>query len=123
MKDMFLGMRKNLKPDCPLIAYTVNPDFDLHRNSFTKYGITVFSEERIDGGYKAKGEFVTDPPTPIEAFRWDAGVYEWAAAQAGLKQFKWHPIEVPEVEVDRHAEDFWRDFRSNCIAIGFSCFA
>ena len=121
MRDMFVGMQQNMKLGGRLVAYTVNPDFDMNKSSFTKYGITVFSEARIEGGFLAKGVFVTEPPTPIEAYRWDSDVYEWAAREAGLKNFKWHALEVPVGDFAERGPDFWRDFQDNCIAVGFSC--
>ena len=121
MKEMFVGMKKNLKSGGRLVAYTVNPAFDMHKANFTKYGITVFSETEIDGGFLANGEFVTDPPTPIQAYRWRANVYEWAAAEAGFVDFKWHPLEIADGDLAERGPEFWQEFRSNCIAVGFSC--
>jgi SAM-dependent methyltransferase len=118
---MFRSAYDNLIQGGRLVAYTVNPEFTLNKPNSTKYGITVLREEPEGDRYVCDAEFVTDPPTPVRWFRWSQATYEWAAAEAGFRDFVWYPSEVAPEDIARYGETYWRDFHDNCLVIGLIC--
>jgi len=63
LEKMFKVVARNMVPGGKLIAYTVDPGFELQRGNFTKYGVHVLSEEAHAGGFRHHAEFVTQPPS------------------------------------------------------------
>ena len=75
---MFQKVYDNLGTDGRFVAYTTNPAFNLSHSNFTKYGFTIKNEILQEDRYEFHAEFVTDPPTPVTAYRWNQPTYEWA---------------------------------------------
>ena len=57
----------------------------------------------------------------IECFGWNKSVYEEAVKEAGLKNFSWHPIEIPPQAIEDYEADYWQDFCDNNLIIALSC--
>ena len=121
MLQMFQHAYDNLAQDGRLVAYTVNPAFDLRNSNFTKYGVTVTSETMEEDRYVLKGLFVVDPSTPVTVYRWSQPVYEWALKKAGFRQFAWHPSEVSPEDLEKYGKEYWQNFYDNCLNIGLIC--
>lgn len=118
---MFSNIRNNLVENGRLVAITVNPDYSLEKSNTTKYGFKVLSQEFISEGFYSEGEFQTQPPSVIKYYGWSRDTYEWAAKEAGLKNFSWHSLEIPQSAIEKYGQDYWYDFLDNCGAIGLSC--
>lgn len=118
---MFRSAYDNLVEGGRFVAYTVNPEFTLHKPNCTKYGITVVREEPEGDRCVCDAEFITEPPTPFRYFRWSQATYEGVIKEAGFRAFLWHPSEVAPDDIARYGEADWRDFHANCLVIGLVC--
>ena len=78
MRHIFQKVYDNLGTDGRFVAYTTNPAFNLSHSNFTKYGFTIKNEILQEDRYEFHAEFMTDPPTPVTAYRWNQPTYEWA---------------------------------------------
>ena len=121
MKKMFKAVANNLKPSGRLVAYTVEPDFQLAKGNFTNYGVNVLTEESWHEGFRHQAEFVTNPPSPFTFFRWSHQDYETAMAEAGLSEVSWQKPMLLESDIKRYTPGFWDTFQNNCLQTGLSC--
>ncbi|MCU1718138.1 class I SAM-dependent methyltransferase [Pseudomonas sp. 5P_3.1_Bac2] len=121
LQKMFQAVARNLKPGGRLVAYTVEPDFQLSQGNFTTYGVHVRTEEPWQGGFRHQAEFVTTPPSPFTFFRWSRQDYEQAIAAAGLSQVHWQKPLLLESDIKRYTPGFWDTFQNNCLQTGLNC--
>ena len=121
MLRMFQKVYDNLGTEGRFVAYAANPAFTLSHSNFTKYGFTIKSEILDGDRYEFHAEFMTDPPTPVSAYRWNQPTYEWAIKEAGFREFAWHPSEVSPEDLERHGKEYWQDWYNNCWCIGLVC--
>ncbi|MGK7893332.1 MAG: class I SAM-dependent methyltransferase [Xenococcus sp. (in: cyanobacteria)] len=119
--SMLVSVRKNLEEEGRFVAVTTNPDFKMSQSNTTKYGVTVTKQESIPQGYYYEIEFHTSSPFTIQCFGWNRSVYEEAVKEAGLKNFSWHPIEIPPHAIEDYGADYWQDFCDNNLIIALSC--
>ncbi|HEY4143636.1 class I SAM-dependent methyltransferase [Pinirhizobacter sp.] len=118
---MFRSVARNLKPGGRLVAYTVNPTFDLAKGNFTAYGVHVMDQTDLEGGARHRGHFMTDPPSPFTFHRWSAQAYATAAAAAGLSPPVWKLPCVEEADRLGRSGDYWTVFETNCLQAAFEC--
>jgi toxoflavin synthase len=111
----------NLEEGGRFIAVTIDPKFDLSRSNWAKYGFEVLSERYENGRHVCQARFLTEPPAPIEYFRWPAATYESVLAEAGFRELTWHPFEIPAEALARFGEAFWREYQENPLLIALSC--
>ncbi|WAJ36259.1 class I SAM-dependent methyltransferase [Pseudomonas sp. GOM7] len=121
MKKMFKAVANNLKPSGRLVAYTVEPDFQLAKGNFTNYGVNVLTEEPWAEGFRHQAEFVTTPPSPFTFFRWSREDYEAAMADAGLREVHWQKPMLLDSDIKRYTPGFWDIFQENCLQTGLTC--
>ena len=121
MLAMFHSAYKNLAKDGRLVAYVPNPAFTLSGPNCTPYGVTVLREEPEEDRHACEAEFLTDPPTAFNYYRWNQATYEWAIQESGFQDFTWYPSEVHPEDISRYGEAYWQDFYNNCLIIGLMC--
>lgn len=121
LKKMFKAVARNLKPSGKLVAYTVDPNFQLSKGNFATYGVNVLSEEPWDQGYRHRAEFVTNPPSLFTFYRWSRADYEQAIAEAGLGAVHWQKPLLVEGDIKRYTPGFWTTFQENCLQTGLVC--
>jgi ubiquinone/menaquinone biosynthesis C-methylase UbiE len=121
MRGMFRSAYNNLVMGGRFIAYGINPAFTLSKPNCTKYGFTVLRQTPQEDRYVCDGEFVTDPPTPLQYFQWNQATYEWASKDTGFRTFAWYPSEVSPEDLARYGESYWHDYYDNCLVIGLVC--
>lgn len=121
LEDMFQVVARNMLPGAKLIAYTVDPGFQLSRGNFTKYGVHVLSEEPHEGGYRHHAEFVTQPPSAFTFHRWSRAVYEHAIMKAGFSKLQWQKPIISDINRTNHPKGYWDDFERNCLQTGLIC--
>ena len=121
IQRMFQKVYDNLRIDGRFVAYTTNPAFNLNQSNFTKYGFTIKYEIPQEDRHEFHAEFVTDPPTPLIAYRWDQPTYEWALREAGFRKFAWHPSEPSPEDLEQYGKEYWQDWYDNCLCIGLVC--
>lgn len=121
LEKMFQVVARNMVSGGKLIAYTVDPDFQLSRGNFTKYGVRVLTEEPHEGGYRHHAEFVTQPPSAFTFHRWSRDVYEQAIMKAGFSKFQWQKPIISEANRTKHPQGYWNDFEGNCLQTGLIC--
>ena len=121
MLRMFRKVYDNLVMDGRFVAYTANPAFNLSQSNFTKYGFTIKNEILEEDRYAFQAEFMTNPPTPVSAYRWNQPTYEWALKEAGFREFTWHPSEVSPEDLEQYGKEYWQDWYDNCWCIGLVC--
>lgn len=119
---MLSNIHAHLKPGGRLVAYTSNPDFRLSICNFTRYGLTILSEDPIDGGFSCDAQFASEPPVPFHFFRLSREVYERAIRRAGFKAFDWVVPIIAQKQLDAYGEEYWGDFRRNCDQVGLVCY-
>ncbi|MDI3272747.1 class I SAM-dependent methyltransferase [Pseudomonas sp. AL03] len=119
--QMLVNIHNSLLPGGRLIAYTSNPDFRLGICNFTRYGLTILSEEPIEGGFSCDAQFVTEPPVPFHFYRLSREVYERAIRRAGFSHFEWVVPMIPQKHLDEFGEAYWYDFQRNCDQVGLVC--
>ncbi|WP_417701252.1 class I SAM-dependent methyltransferase [Pseudomonas sp.] len=120
MRKMFKTVVNNLKPSGRLVAYTVEPDFQLANGNFTRYGVNVLTEEPWAEGFRHQAEFVTIPPSPFTFFRWRREDYEAVMVDAGLRDVHWQKPLLLESDIKRYTPGFWDRFQDNCLQTGLS---
>ena len=118
---MFQKIYDNLATGGRLVAYTTNPGFNLCQSNFTKYGFTIKNEILEEDRYTFEGEFMTDPPTPVRAYRWNLAPIEWALKEAGFREFTWVPSEPSPEDIREYGKEYWQDWYDNCWCIGLVC--
>ncbi|WP_250634562.1 class I SAM-dependent methyltransferase [Pinirhizobacter soli] len=121
LADMFASVARNLKPGGRLVAYTVNPDFELAKGNFTEYGVHVMDQVNLEGGARHRGHFVTEPPSPFTFHRWSAEAYAAAATAAGLSLPAWRLPCVEDADRLGRGGDYWAVFEANCLQAAFEC--
>ena len=121
MLRMFRNAQENLIDGGRLVAYTNNPAFNLSRSNFAKYGFRIKDEILQEDRYEFNAEFMTDPPTPVTAYRWNQPTYEWAIKEAGFRDFAWHASEPSPEDFEHYGKDYWQDWYDNCWCIGLVC--
>lgn len=121
LTKMFQTVADNLKPGGQLVAYTANPAFDLRKGNFTRYGIQVFDETQVPGGFRCNAQFMSTPPAPFTYYRWERGVYEEAARVAGLSQFTWVAPLISDQSRRGKEPGYWDLFERNSLQIGLTC--
>ena len=121
MVSLFRKAFDNLEREGSLIAFTVNPAFDLGKSNVTKYGGTVKREFLENDRYVVETELFTNPPTPLTFFRWSQETYEWAIKEAGFQEFRWRPFTVSNEDLQHYGKDYWNDFLNNCLGVGLVC--
>ena len=119
--SMLVSVRNNLEEKGRFVAFTTNPDFQMSRSNLTKYGVTVTKQEPISQGYYCEIEFHTSSPFTISCFGWNRSVYQEAVIEAGLKNFSWHPSEIPSQAIEDYGEDYWQNFSDNNLILALSC--
>ena len=118
---MFASVARNLKPGGRLVAYTVNPDFDLAKGNFTPYGVHVADQQHVDGGARHRGHFMTESPHPFTFHRWSVDAYAAAAAAAGFSSPAWCLPSVQDADRLGRDSDYWTLFEANCLQAAFEC--
>lgn len=121
LEKMFEVVAKNMVSGGKLIAYTVDPGFQLQRGNFTKYGVHVLSEEPHAGGFRHHAEFVTQPPSAFTFHRWSRETYENAILKAGFSKLQWQKPIISAANRAKHPQGYWDDFERNCLQIGLIC--
>lgn len=121
VETMFAIVAKNLKPGGKLIAYTVEPDYQLAQGNFTTYGVRLLNEQPHNGGYRCDAEFVTDPPSAFTFYRWSREVYENAISKAGFTRFEWQKPIISQKNRDKFPDGYWDNFERNCLQTGLIC--
>ncbi|WP_191485578.1 class I SAM-dependent methyltransferase [Pseudomonas sp. FEN] len=121
LDKMFQVVAQNLAPGGKVVAYTVDPDFELQRGNFTKYGVHVLTEEAHEGGFRYNAEFVTQPPSPFTFHRWSRDLYERAIMKAGFSRYQWQKPIISEAIRTKHPKGYWDDFEKNCLQTGLIC--
>ncbi len=121
MLAMFQNIYNNLARNGRFVAYLPNPAFTLSKPNCTPYGVTVLSEHPETDRYACEAEFLTDPPTAFNYYRWNQSTYEWAIRESGFRDFAWYPTEVSPDDLRRYGQAYWRDFYDNCLIIGLVC--
>ncbi len=118
--SMCQSVHRNLADGGRFLAFTIDPSFDLHKSSWVKYGLDVTSERFEAGRHVVQAVFLTQPPAPFEYLRWPAATYEQVMAEAGFKDVRWHPFEVPAEALARFGADFWKDYQDNPLLVVLS---
>ena len=121
LADMFASVARNLKRGGRLVAYTVDPGFDLDKGNFTAYGVHVLDQVNLEGGARHRGHFMTEPPSPFTFHRWSADAYAAAAASAGLSSPVWRQPRVEDADRQDRGSDYWTLFETNCLQAAFEC--
>ncbi|MDX9680868.1 class I SAM-dependent methyltransferase [Pseudomonas protegens] len=121
LEKMFKVVARNMVPGGKLIAYTVDPGFELQRGNFTKYGVHVLSEEAHAGGFRHHAEFVTQPPSAFTFHRWSRDTYEHAILKAGFSKLQWQKPIISVANRAKHPVGYWDDFERNCLQTGLIC--
>ena len=121
MLRMFQRAYENLERGGRLVAYTVNPAFDLRRSNFATYGVQVTSEVPEGDHHVLQGVFVVNPSAPVTVYRWSASTYEAALTEAGFREFAWHPAEVSPEDLSQYGNEYWHAFYDNNVNIGLVC--
>lgn len=121
LEKMFAVVAKNLKPGGRLIAYTVDPGFQLAQGNFTKYGVHVLNEQPHKGGFRCDAEFVTQPPSAFTFYRWSREAYETALSKAGFSTFEWQKPIISKANRDKFPAGYGDDFERNCLQTGLVC--
>lgn len=121
LENMFACVARNLKPGGTLVAYTVEPDFELGLGNFDVYGVNVLTEEAWGAGYRHQAEFVTQPPSPFTFYRWGRADYERALKKAGFTSFTWQKPLLLDSDERKYTPGFWEVFKNNCLQTGLVC--
>jgi len=100
------------------VTFTINPEYDLRTAETAKYGVRIVGEEREDDHHVCHGEFMTNPPTPVDVRRFSREAYEASLVEAGFSEIEWVPAQVAAEDLDHYGTEYWRSFRENCIGIG-----
>ena len=118
LQRMVRSVAGALAPGGRFVAFTINPDFDHRTSQSAKYGVRIVSEEREDDHVLCHGEFVTDPPMPVDVRRFSRAAYDDAFRRAGFASHQWVPAGPSAADLDELGEAYWQDFVANCIGIG-----
>lgn len=118
---MARGAYANLAPGGRFVTFTINPEYDFRKYDFAKYGVRVRGEVFEHGRFAMEGEFVIDPDNPVTVMRWSREIYDEVLREAGFRDVSWRPAEPSAEDIRALGEDYWRDFRENCIGIGLVC--
>ncbi|WP_245219497.1 class I SAM-dependent DNA methyltransferase [Pseudomonas parafulva] len=121
LENMFKCVAANLSTGGTLVAYTVEPDFELGLGNFTSYGVNVRTEEPWGPGYRHQAEFVTQPPSPFTFYRWGRADYERAAKNAGFSSLRWQKPLLLKADEQKYTPGFWDVFKDNCLQTGLVC--
>lgn len=122
LQNMFSSVARNLKPGGRLVAYTVEPDYDLQRGNFSHYGVEILDEEPWYEGFKMRAEFTTSSaPSPFTFYRWSRKDYERAIIQAGFSNFFWQKPMVLESDLEKYPEGFWDIYQKNGFHTALVC--
>lgn len=100
------------------VTFTINPDFDYRTSESARYGVRVVSEEPEGDHVLCHGEFVTDPPMPVDVRRFSRAAYDEALRAAGFTSHAWVPAEPSAADRGALGTAYWQDFLRNCIGIG-----
>lgn len=120
LKNMFKAVSKNLKPNGKLIAYTVEPDFNLQQGNFSDYGVHILGEEPFQEGHRMQAEFASSS-TPFTFYRWQRKDYEQAITEAGFSNFYWHKPHLSKADIEKHQQGFWDTYQNNCFHTALVC--
>jgi len=118
---MFQAIARNLKPGGRLVAYTLNPDFNLSKGPFTGYAIDILTEEPWQGGFRHQAQFAGTTSSPFTVYRWRREDYARTVRETGLYQLQWQQPRLIEDDLKRHAPGFWDAFQQNCPQIALAC--
>lgn len=121
LEQMFQVVADNLKPNGRLVAYTVNPDFQLAKENIAKYGLKVLSEEPYQEGFQHTAHFNVGPPIRFTYHRWGRPHYEAALKKAGFRSFRWQEPVLTQQALDAYPPGFWDNYRLNCPQISLLC--
>jgi 2-polyprenyl-3-methyl-5-hydroxy-6-metoxy-1,4-benzoquinol methylase len=121
LKRMFKAVASNLKRDGRVVAYTVEPDYQLAKGDFAQYGVHVIDEVPHFSGYRHNAEFVTNPPSAFAFYRWSRRVYESAMFDAGLRHWSWQKPIISAAQRARYPDNYWAPFEANCLQTGLVC--
>ncbi|MBI6549783.1 class I SAM-dependent DNA methyltransferase [Xenorhabdus lircayensis] len=121
LEAMFRVIADNIKPSGKLIAYTVDPNFQLKMGNFDIYGVNVLSEEFWNGGFRHSAEFVTNPPSSFIFYRWSREDYQHALEKARFKNAVWRKPLLLDSDIKSYPEGFWNTFQNNCLQTGLIC--
>lgn len=119
--NMFEAAFQNLKPGGRLVAYTVEPDYELGDGNFTHYGVSILGEEPCEGGHRMHAEFDTATSSKFTFFRWPREAYEGAIGNAGFKSCHWQKPLLMESDIASHPEGFWDIYQNNCFHTALVC--
>lgn len=111
----------NLKPGGRLVAYTVNPEFQLAKEDVAKYGLTILNEASYQEGIEHTAHFNVAPFTRFKYRCWSKAHYETALEKAGFRSVRWQESIVNQHVLDAYPEGFWDNYRLNCPLISFIC--
>ncbi|MBY6345485.1 class I SAM-dependent methyltransferase [Providencia rettgeri] len=121
LEQMFQAVADNLKPDGRLVAYTVNPDFQLGKEDVAKYGLKVLTEEPYQEGFRHTAHFNVGPPIQFTYHRWGKQHYEAALKKAGFRSFRWQAPLVTQQALDAYPPGFWDNYGLNCPQVSLLC--
>lgn len=121
LDEMFAVVARNLKPGGKLIAYTVEPDYQLAAGNFTAYGVHVLNEQPHHGGFRCDAQFVTEPPSAFTFYRWSREDYTRAISKAGFSGFEWQKPVISQANRNKFHDGYWDIFERNCLQTGLIC--
>ncbi|MCC8380496.1 class I SAM-dependent methyltransferase [Xenorhabdus sp. PB30.3] len=126
LEMMFRTVANNLAPSGKLIAYTIEPDYQLTKGNCSNYLCDILSEEHCRGGLLFKAEFTFPsrnpplPPAPFTMYSWSREQHAEASHKAGL-QIEWHKPMLSQSDIDNQPAGFWDTYQNNCHEAAFVC--
>ncbi|KAI4129244.1 MAG: hypothetical protein LQ347_003864 [Umbilicaria vellea] len=112
MAAMWRMIAINLKPRGRFIGMVPNPDFDFEDPSSKQYGASYVRCEAVEDGYRMLCTAYTDPPLSAYAYLLNRDVYSSCAYAAGMREFQFDDVDVPE-DVPGSGTDYWDTYLRN----------
>ena len=112
MAAMWRMIAINLKPGGRFVGMVPNPDFNFDDPSFKQYGASYVRCEAVKDGYRMLCTAYTDPPLAAYAYLLNRDIYSSCAYAAGMRQFQFDDVDVPE-DVPGSGTDYWDTYLRN----------
>jgi ubiquinone/menaquinone biosynthesis C-methylase UbiE len=112
MLAMCRTISSSLRPGGRFLTVNNNPTQHVSQFEATrKYGFVKSAQEQIANGTPIRYTFFNDGETfHVENYHLDPATHEWALKEAGLKEIRWHPMQLSPAEARGPARDYWNDF-------------
>jgi SAM-dependent methyltransferase len=111
MLAMYRAIAQHLRPGGRFVSINDNPDYSGTTEAMRKYGFTREAVPAVDGTPLAYRFFLEDGTTfEITNYHLGVATHQWASAEAGLRDLRWHPPRVAPEALAQSGAGFWDDF-------------